>query len=530
MVRDLYRAYLYAVCVILLISATIATSVSLGLLLTSTPLRGPYNSPPGHAQVVQAVVGFVVAWLVTLSLGGLHYWLIRRDMASDPTAGGGAVRSLALNVTQLIAGLVAAGTATAAIAALGQPYNPPITNLSIALSMGALFALLQWERRRTRVRTSAALALQRLHLFGAQLVLVFIATAFWFPAAQSSVINLFIINGQLDPCAYYYLGPNCTSYSPYPVGQLVAQWAAALFIAACWAGYTAFSRNDRNSRLRQVTHLLAIGYALAWALRGLQGAVEALIRTVIGHPFPLQELANGAAQATGALVFGIVVLVAYRWLYAREAADLPSGVPAASLIQWALVAVIFAFFFWTGLATLIMDVVERLVPNGAYPIAENFAQAGATLATGLPFIFATLYLGARTRLTGVHWPRRVFVLVLLASGTIATATGLVISLQALGSALLGAAPEDWQHTARTGLVTLLVGGTIVAIFATVAARNRYLAGRSDAKPGEVPPQPAQAQPVVAAADSLENILDALMTGSISRDEAAARIRARAGVR
>ena len=107
MVRNLYRGYLYAVCIALLIAATTTTSISLGLLLMSTPLRGPYDSPPGRSQLVQASVAFVTVWIVTLLLGGLHYWLIRRDMREDPAAGGGTVRSLFLNITQLIAAPIA---------------------------------------------------------------------------------------------------------------------------------------------------------------------------------------------------------------------------------------------------------------------------------------------------------------------------------------------------------------------------------------------------------------------------------------
>lgn len=530
MVRNLYRSYLYAVCIILLISATAVTAASLGLLLTRTPLRGQYDSLPGRIQIVQAIVAFVVAWLVTLTLGGLHYRLIRRDMATDPSAAGSAVRSLALNITQMIAALIAVGEAGAGISILGKPYNSPITNFSVALATSGLFALLQWERRRTRVRTSGALAMQRLHLYGAQLVLIFIATFFWFQAVQSSVLDVFISLGKYDPCAFYYLGPVCPPGTSFPVSQLIAQWSAALFVAACWAGYTAFSRRDRHSRLRQVTHLLAFGYGLSFVLRGLQGIFEAILRQVAGHPFPIMYLANGAALASASLVFGVVAMLAYRWLYAREAADLPSGMPAAGLIQLALTAAIFAYPFWVGAATLLMQVVERIVPAGSHPLAENFTQAGALFLVGLPFVFFAFLLGTRTRQSGVTWPHRVFVLVMLAAGTITTATGLVISLQALGSTLLGAAPEDWQYTARTGLITLLVGVVMAAIFATLAARNRYFAGRPEAKPTGEELATAMPQAAVSFPDTLEGILDALLAGSLSRDEAAARIRSRESTR
>jgi hypothetical protein len=227
-------------------------------------------------------------------------------------------------------------------------------------------------------------------------------------------------------------------------------------------------------------------------------------------------------------------MLAYCWLYAREAADLPSGVPAAGLIQWALAGVIFAYSFWVGTQTLLINAIEHVVPEGSQPPVENFAQAGALLLTGLPFVFITLRLGMRTSQTGVTWPHRIFVLVLLAGGVIAGAAGLIIALQASLSAMLGAPADHWQQAARGGVVTLLVGATMVAIFMTVAVRNRYLGTRPEPKPVETAPVAASMQPVmsvsVAPYETLEGILDALLAGRMTRDEAAARIRAREGMR
>ena len=540
-VRNIYRFYLYAVCIILLNTATGTTAYSLGLLLSRTPLR-TYGAPPPHSQLVQAAVAFVVVWVVTLLIGGLHYWLIRRDMATDPVAAGGAVRSYFLNITQMIAMLVAIGAAGVGITILGDPNNTAVYAFSTAISTGSLFAILQLERRRTRVATNVARAFQRVHLYGAQLIIVFIATPFWLQAVQSSVLALLAAMGQFDPCAYYsyyYVDANCSPQAYYNGRQIIAQWAAALFVAACWLAYTAYTRGDRFSKLRQVTHLLAFGFGLSFVLRGAQGIFEAMLRAALGHPFPEAEFAYGAAQATGALVFGLLAALAYYLLYTRESADLPSGMPGARLAWQALMGIVFAYPFWVGLRSLTTDAVERLAPAGSHPLAVDFARDGALLLIGLPFVLVAMQLAAHTRQTGVNWPHRVFVLVLLASGTIGGAGGLVFALQALVSALLGAPADNWQQTARGAVVTLLVGATMVAIFATVAVRNRYLTGREEPKPAVDQPVPADTQPVAApsgapgtaaASDSLEGILDALLAGSLSRDEAVARIRAGGGAR
>ena len=535
MVRNLYRIYLYAVCIVLLNAATTVTAFSLGLLLSETPLRGPYGFSPPHSQIVQTVVAFVVVWLVTLLLGGLHYWLIRRDMDTDPAAGGGAVRSYFLNITQLLAALTAITTAAIGITQLGNRNNSTASIFAVAISTAGLFALLEWERRRTRATTTAAIVFQRLHQFGAQLIIVFIAISVLSQAVQDIVMTVLIRSGAYNPCAGYPEGFTCYPGDSYSLRQTVAQWGAALFLAACWVGYTAFSRHDRHSRIRQVTHLLAFGYGLLSVLTGCRGVFEAVLRQLLGRPFPPNNLPYGAPTIAGALVSGLVVLLAYCWLYAREAADLPSGVPAAGLIQWALAGVIFAYSFWVGTQTLLINAIEHVVPAGSQPPVENFASAGALLLTGLPFIYITLRLGMRTSQTGVTWPHRIFVLVLLAGGVITGAGGLIIALQASLSAMLGAPADHWQQAARGGVVTLLVGATMVAIFMTVAVRNRYLGTRPEPKPVQTEPFAANTQPVAAVGgaapyETLEGILDALLAGRMTRDEAAARIRAREGMR
>ncbi|HEU4785721.1 MAG TPA: hypothetical protein VFS83_20440 [Ktedonobacterales bacterium] len=284
-----------------------------------------------------------------------------------------------------------------------------------------------------------------------------------------------------------------------------------------------------------MTHLLAFGYGLSSVLGGFRGIFEAVLRYLLGLPFPPNNLTSGAPTIAGALVSGLVVVLAYCWLYAREAADLPSGVPAAGLVQWALAGVIFAYSFWVGVQTLLIDAIEHIVPAGSQPPVENFASAGALLLTGLPFVFIALRLGARTNQTGVTWPHRIFVLVLLASGVIAGAGGLIFALQASLSAMLGAPADHWQQTARAGFVTLLVGAAMVALFMTVAVRNRYLGTRPEPKPAEAEPVVASTQPVTSAGavapyETLESILDALLAGRMTRDEAAARIRTREGIR
>src|SRR5690349_17906120 len=98
MARNLYRFYLYAVFLAMLIFAAVAIDMFLQTFLALTALRGTYSSSPTNAALVQVTVFFVVSWFVAGLLGGLHYWLIRRDMQNDPAAGHSAIRAFFLNI------------------------------------------------------------------------------------------------------------------------------------------------------------------------------------------------------------------------------------------------------------------------------------------------------------------------------------------------------------------------------------------------------------------------------------------------
>src|SRR5258706_13634115 len=102
MTRNLFRFYLYTVFIAMLIFATVGLGRLLQTLLALTPLRGAYGARPLNSDIVQAVVFFLVSLVISSLLWGLHYWLIRRDMHSDPAAGQNAIPALFFNIAQLI--------------------------------------------------------------------------------------------------------------------------------------------------------------------------------------------------------------------------------------------------------------------------------------------------------------------------------------------------------------------------------------------------------------------------------------------
>src|SRR5438128_974241 len=110
MLRNLYRLYLYTIFIALLIFADVALTMLLNTLLLLTSLRADYIQAPTQAAVVQALVFSGVALVIVGLLGGLHYWLIRRDIQHDPVAGSSGIRSFFLNMTEGIALAIAVAT------------------------------------------------------------------------------------------------------------------------------------------------------------------------------------------------------------------------------------------------------------------------------------------------------------------------------------------------------------------------------------------------------------------------------------
>src|SRR5438876_453785 len=204
MARNLYRVYLYTVLIAMLIFAAVGLGMLLQTLLSLTPLRGAYGAIPTNAAIVQVTVFFAVSWFIAALLGGLHYWLIRRDLQSDPAAGHSAIRAFFLNITELIdAPLAVFFSSTAVIAQLGHDPALDLTGSAAFAAVALLLlAVLELERQRTQAGPGTAMAFQRLHLYGVQLILLIILTFSWINTVYL-LVDAFVFDGQargITPC------------------------------------------------------------------------------------------------------------------------------------------------------------------------------------------------------------------------------------------------------------------------------------------------------------------------------------------
>ena len=510
MIRNLYRAYLYIVCIALLIVVSIALNGLLSVILLQTPLRGQ-NDAPDRAQVVQAVTFAIVAFIVAGLIGGLHYWLLRRDMSADPGASGGGVRAFFLNISAAIAILIAIGAFASTLSQIGYESGPSYA-LANALAAGGFYAVVEWERRRGVATTRVALAFQRLHLFGVPFVTILIAAGTWMSAVNTSLDGVFARLGLANQCADFY-APPCY-YSTVSARILVAQWAAVLWLGAAWYAYVWLARRDIHSAIRQVLHLAGLAAGLIFAVVGAQRGFEAGFRAIFGVPITWADISDGPYSFLGPLTFGLVVFAAYFVLYRREAGELPTGQVVGMLTLRALAGLIFAVPFWWGCGLVLGHIVQHAVPAGSNPGPEHLAFALAMLIAGLGYPPLALTLARGSTAQETAGPRRAFVLALLTGGTITGVVGLVIALRAVITAVLGAPLEDWPPVALDGAVTLIIGGAIAGLYGWFAARERVFT---------LPASLAPAASAATANASVEEVLDELLAGKLTRDEAAAQI-------
>lgn len=513
MIRNLYRTYLYIVCIALLIVVSVAVAGLLNVLLSQTALRGQFGEPPDRSQVVQAVTFAIVAFIVAGLIGGLHYWLLRRDLAADPHAGGEGVRAFFLNISAAISALIAIGAFASGLSQLGLTDINAASSFSGALASAVFYAVVECERRRARATTGAALAFQRLHLYGVPFVIVLIAITYWSNAIGVSADAFFSQLGLVSSCNDIFV-PHCF-YNDISLRNIIARWAAVILLGAAWGVYVWLTRGDGRSATRQVFHLAGIAVGLIAAIVGAQRGLDAVLSAILGINFNWYDFAGGNSGFIGPFTFGLLIFAAYFILYRREAAELPTGAVVGMLTLRAIAGLIFAVPFWVGCGLVLQHIVYSIVLTSPQPGPEHLANALALLISGIGYPPLALTLARESASPETAGPRRGFVLALLAGGTITGVVGLVIALRAYITSALGAPIYDWPHTAADGVVILVIGGIIAGLYGWLGAREHVFTPTSSQAPAAQAP---------AESASVESVLDALLAGKLSRDEAAAQIR------
>ncbi|MEO8972911.1 MAG: DUF5671 domain-containing protein [Ktedonobacteraceae bacterium] len=540
MLHGLYRVYLYIVYIAMLIFAAIGLGMFLQTILAQTLFQDPYNVLTS-ANVVQSGTFAVVSLLIAALVGGLHYWLIRRDMRNDPTASGGAVRAFFLNFTEILTLPLAVGIGAFTISQLGQAFSSVSGLAAFTISSLALWVWLDWERRRTQPNSGAANVFQRIHLYGTQLILLFILSTNWIPNVGQLVDSLFY-GGKGSGT------PTCVGFTVCPQGpNLLSLAASTLFIALFWLWYGYLSRNDTASLFRRVFHFIGYGFGFIFVLTGVYRIFTLLLLIVLKVPLTPGEISGSGAQydIISPLSLGLITGGVY-FLWLRRTVKLhPSTKVSITLSMQAITSALMGFVFWWGCGLLLLNILEKIAPSNTPLTTESWAYAIAFILTGAGYIPLDILLRRRSTQTTSSLPLRGFVFALLGSSILAIAIGGAVALYAYSTSILGSPLDNWLYTAHIGLATFITGVIVAAlylwtgvhggIFARHSQPTQPVAGTTTEPVAPVVPSfapsitttPAKplspTVPVDTHSSTIGNILDDLLAGTISRDEALARI-------
>lgn len=533
MLHGLYRVYLYFVYIAMLTFAAIGLGTFLQTILAQTIFQDP-NNVSTSAATVQSGTFAVVSWLIAGLVGGLHYWLIRRDMRSDHSAGGGAVRAFFLNFAEVLTLPLAVGIGASAISMLGQSFSSVSGSAAFAISALTLWTWLDWERRRLPPNPGAAIVFQRIHLYGVQLILLFILSTNWIPTVGQLVDALF----------YGGKGSGTTTCVGFTVCQqgpnLLGLAASTLFIALFWLWYGYLSHNDTASLFRRIFHFISYGFSFIFVLIGVYRVFTLLLLIIFKVSLAPGEISGPGAQydIISPLSLGLICTGVYLFWLHRTVLLHPAEKALTNLTIQAITAALMAATFWWGCGLLLLNILEKLAPSSTPLTASSWAYAIALILTGASYIPLDILLRKRGMQTTSSQSLRGFVFALLGGSILAVAIGGAVALYAYSTATLGSPLDNWQYTAHAGLAAFITGVIVAAIYLVTGIRGGLFARQPKAsqpvQPAadlatttEIPANPtapsATSLPVDTRSQAIGSVLDTLLAGSISRDEAIARI-------
>jgi hypothetical protein len=395
-----------------------------------------------------------------------------------------------------------------------------IAAFSVAVPALLIVAVLELERRRTQAARGAPIIFQRLHFYALQLIVLGYAANALSTAIYGTIRQLLTTAAVYDPCSGglpFIENPACYYYFNLP-----GIWAAALFGAGAFYVYWLLPGRDAGSTLRQVSQLLGLAQGTISVATGTGIALYFAFRTSLGEAASWQSIVDRYLFLPG-LLSGLLVVGIYGLWMRRERDNSRMGAQATLLSIQAVIAFVFAAPFWFGVAGLLFRVIETTTNPTFQDEALGWSLPLAALVTGAVYIPTALYLRRQTQATGVQGPRRAFVLALLGAGIILGAVGAAITLYTVLTSALGSPADTSGEATRVG-ATLLLTGLALAGFYGWSVVSEHLLGR------RAPASAPQGQPAPQAAVTVEGVLDELLEGRLSPQEAAARAReaARAG--
>ncbi len=544
----LYRFYLYTVFILFSIYATYTCTTLLSTLLSLTPMHASYETVPSANDVVQAITLAIVSFVVILLIGGLHYWLIRRDLARNVEAAASPIRSFFLTITEGIA--AALGLPTLGYVLLNLASSNPISLLlAFALSTLALALLIELERRRiVSPPRRATTVFLHIHTYGVQAVLLIVLGTSW------SRILLPIIDGLF--WNWSAQAENC-GISPCSHDNLFLLALAGLWFTGTWLFYGWLTSRDSSRFLRFTLHGLGFAVGISIFLVGLYNAFNVLLLFLFHEPAALSTILDmgGRYDFVGPLTLGLLVTSMYHvWMRTGVRRGLLPTQANFHLIELSIISVLTAITFWWGMGNLFYNTFALLFKLPQPIDIQSWTSAEAFVLAGCISIAIEFYLQRKNRSQPeiASGPRRAQVLALLAIGTLTLSVAIATTLYIGLTTLLKSPIANGTQLLSFGLAALLVGLLLTGFYLYTALNERqfgHTTRPTPATPGTPEPianttpqtepvttpsnDTVQLAPVAASTPepttihteraTIELILNQLLASEITRAEASAKL-------
>ncbi len=316
--------------------------------------------------------------------------------------------------------------------------------------------------------------------------------------------------------------PVCGGFTVCQGPNLLSQVVGVLLVLAFWLGYGWLSRKDTESMLRRVLHFISFGYGTIALLVGIYRGASLLLLAILRATIDPRSISGPYApyDIVSPLTLGLLVIGVYLyWL--RNAAHNTHNAEekmAVSLTAQSIATALMGASFWYGLGLVVLNLLERAIPSNTAITPESWANAIAFIVTGIAYIPLDILLRRRSEHASYTAPLRGFVFALFGGGILTSAIGGATALYAYSTSLLGSPLDNWQYIAHAGLAALVVGIAIVSLYLWVGLREHFFSFAA-----KQVTQGTTVATTVPSSSSVTIIVDDLLTGKISRDEAIARI-------
>lgn len=485
MLNSLRRVYLYLIASIALIITGNALSVFITTALRSAGLVRYTGDSVAPMEFNGALIFLIVALVIILPMGGLHYVFIRRDTRDDPIARRGVIRQVFLDILTIGYGsqvVINLAIAVSLLLSVNSIFNIGVADyLSSVFVDAVILGALLYERRSSQDLLPVAHGLSAT-LFYVQQIGFLIGSLIVTSVALSTIF----VDSRFDKSSS----------------------ASALVLIAGLVGFMMGTRDDRGSIFRQLADVAFLIAGTIISVVGLIAIINTILNLTIGQTGNTNDLIHN--PGFGPLICGLGAIVFFLIRSYATPEQQRKQALQASVVG---IALPLSGTFLGGLSALLTLIFFQLegknLPTTDLLIPLSIALGGVAWVA----LWPGLARMSDPRGNGPTVPRRVYVYLLLGTtvlgGTLALAAALYFTLTGATGTLDSGTAKDGTLGA---FATVLVLGPTAGYYLSVLRRDqRTLKGL------------APVQATTPASMTSDDVLRAVFSGQMTPEQASEKL-------